>query len=123
MTIGPSSMKTALSAYSPVSAEASSTSDAATTLLTTSMAPGDWARASNDVANTNASVNKMVRCFMCGPSGPNAGTPRGRDEESRMRYGFALAGLLALILGAGSSSSAATAKAANYDAFGIGLLQ
>jgi serine protease inhibitor len=40
-----------------------------------------------------------------------------------MRYTFALAALLALILGAGSSSSAATAKPANYDAFGIGLLQ
>lgn len=40
-----------------------------------------------------------------------------------MRHAFALAGLLALILGAGSSSSAATSKAANYDTFGIGLLQ
>jgi serine protease inhibitor len=40
-----------------------------------------------------------------------------------MRYAFALAGLLALMFGAGSSSSAATAKPANYDAFGIDLLQ
>ena len=40
-----------------------------------------------------------------------------------MRYALVLAGLLALLLGGGSSSSAATAKPANYDAFGIGLLQ
>ncbi|HTA38951.1 MAG TPA: serpin family protein [Candidatus Acidoferrales bacterium] len=40
-----------------------------------------------------------------------------------MRSTLALAGLLALLLGAGSSSSAATAKPANYDAFGMGLLR
>ena len=40
-----------------------------------------------------------------------------------MRYGLALGVLLTLILAVGSSSSAATEKPANYDAFGIGLLQ
>jgi serpin B len=40
-----------------------------------------------------------------------------------MRYALVLGSLLALILGAGSSSSAAAAKSANYDAFGIELLQ
>jgi serine protease inhibitor len=40
-----------------------------------------------------------------------------------MRYAFVLAGALALILGGSASSSAATANAANYDAFGVGLLQ
>ena len=40
-----------------------------------------------------------------------------------MKHAFALAAVLGLILGASSSSSAATAKPANYDTFGIGLLQ
>lgn len=40
-----------------------------------------------------------------------------------MRYGLALGALLTLTLGVGSPSSAATEKPANYDAFGIGLLQ
>ncbi len=45
------------------------------------------------------------------------------NEVGTMRYGLALGVLLTLILGVGSSSSAATEKPANYDAFGIGLLQ